>query len=111
MTKTKHTNNLPVHEVVTVLVDDPVRDKVHHPYSAFNQGFEAKEMGYIKQRNPHPRGREHDWWNIGWDEANDQGLGPSEQSPPGGSGNHLSVVGSWRDNTVGVADDASQKKY
>lgn len=54
----------------SVLVDNPSSDKVHHPYTAFNQGFRARELGVPKAGNPYYLGnREYGWWTMGYDEA------------------------------------------
>lgn len=44
MTKPKDVDEASMQFVVTVLVDDPITDNVHQPYSAFNQGFDAYEL-------------------------------------------------------------------
>jgi hypothetical protein len=60
-----------------VLIDTGGED-VHHPYSAFNQGFDAQAKGYPKSCNPYAPGAKSErfgeswWWDLGWDEAKDQ---------------------------------------
>lgn len=47
--------------------DDPTGESVHHPYSAFNQGWDAAAAGHAQERNPYrvdtPWGRA---WQDGW---------------------------------------------
>lgn len=52
--------------------DDPVGNSVHHPYSAFNQGWDAGEQGHGEWLNPYPEGRERRWWEQGWVEATEE---------------------------------------
>ena len=50
--------------------DDPKTDRVHHPYSAFNQGYDAFEAGYGKERNPYTANeRLAANWLEGWEHA------------------------------------------
>lgn len=50
--------------------DDPRGDTVHHPYSAYNQGYQAYEDGYARRLNPYVQGtRESDYWYTGFDES------------------------------------------
>lgn len=59
-------------ESLSILVDTG-GDDVHHPYSAFNQGYDAAmEHGLMRDLNPYPEGSEREWWFEGWDEATDQ---------------------------------------
>jgi ribosome modulation factor len=60
--------------VTTVLVDDPKDDTVHQPYSAFNQGFNAFELGLIRSCNPYESRTERIWWFYGYDEAKEQSM-------------------------------------
>ena len=58
--------------VTKVLIDDPVDDTVHMPYSAFNQGFDACEKLHLPiDIKPYPLGKDRDWWYMGWQEAKD----------------------------------------
>lgn len=60
------------HYPLQALVDDPIHNTVHHPYSAHIQGWDAYEMGCGKHLNPYPLDtREADWWGMGWDDASD----------------------------------------
>jgi ribosome modulation factor len=47
-------------------------DDVHHPYTAFNQGFEAFDSGFPKECNPYDDDSLKAWWDTGWDEAKEQ---------------------------------------
>lgn len=52
--------------------DDFENDTVHHPYTAFNQGYEARQCDISLSLNPYDPGtREHDAWVDGW-ETNDE---------------------------------------
>lgn len=54
------------------LEDDPTGDTVHHPYTAFNQGWAASEEGYVRGDNPYPTGsREFAAWDRGWQEEDE----------------------------------------
>lgn len=65
------------------LVDDPVGNTVHHPYSAYCQGWDAREEGHAIQRNPYDSDtRESDWWAMGWTEAGDSGHDGEEAPDP-----------------------------
>lgn len=71
-----------IEEVVLVLVDDPVSDTVHQPYSAYSQGFDAFEYGLTLDVNPYPNSREFTWWDMGWKDArsqDDDDVGPGVQ--------------------------------
>lgn len=61
------------HDPFTVLVDDPITNEVHHPYSAYNQGHDAGQLGdWTREKNPYPpESREHRWWLYGWTDAQD----------------------------------------
>ncbi|HET7322076.1 MAG TPA: hypothetical protein VFI96_06250 [Longimicrobiaceae bacterium] len=52
---------------LTAYMDDPTGATVHHPYSAFNQGWDAAEAGHPLDANPYridtPWGRA---WSDGW---------------------------------------------
>lgn len=39
--------------------------EVHHPYTAFNQGYEAFDRGYPLSCNPYEDKLEW-WWRYGW---------------------------------------------
>lgn len=57
---------------LTAYEDDPVANTVHHPYSAFNQGWDARDAGYGIDRNPYGDGtREEHFWSLGWIEADE----------------------------------------
>ena len=53
-------------------------DDVHHPYTAFNQGFAAFNQGYPDEANPYTKNSENQrfseamWWSLGWVEAMEQ---------------------------------------
>ena len=51
----------------TAYADEPhIENGVHHPYTAFNQGWDARKMGAARNLNPYvPQTREHDWWRMG----------------------------------------------
>jgi hypothetical protein len=52
------------------LVDDPLTDRVHQPYSAFNQGYDAFDLNYPDSLNPYPEeSREWRYWDNGWKTA------------------------------------------
>mgnify|MGYP003393017469 CR=1 FL=1 len=51
------------------LEDDYVHDTVHHPYTAFNQGFDARLMKIAKHKNPYRFGENSRWWADGYEEA------------------------------------------
>lgn len=60
------------HDPLMQLDDDPVDNTVHHPYSAFNQGWDAAEQGIPWSLNPYEDGtREADWWELGYEEQQD----------------------------------------
>ena len=61
---------------LAILPDDPVGNSVHHPYTAFNQGWDANDHGYLVTMNPYTDGtREAHWWRMGFIEATeDPGL-------------------------------------
>lgn len=49
------------------LEDDPQGGSVHHPYTAFNQGWDARDEGHAIDLNPYETGtREAHWWSLGW---------------------------------------------
>lgn len=50
--------------------DDPPGVEVHHPYGAFNQGWDAYEAGYALRLCPYPETcRWRAAWRQGWVEA------------------------------------------
>ena len=52
------------------LKDDPERDTVHQPFTAFNQGFDARLHHLRYSDNPYRRGSEYwRWWDIGFSEC------------------------------------------
>jgi ribosome modulation factor len=59
------------HDPLEVLIDSGGTD-VHHPYAAFNQGFDAFDRGYPVECNPYTEDRESRWWVMGWEEAKAQ---------------------------------------
>lgn len=63
------------------LADDPVGNKVHHPYTAYNQGHDAGYLGWPNDAmNPYPAdSREHRWWRMGFFDANEQDEDPLER--------------------------------
>ena len=64
---------MPLELVLSVLGDTPDTDKVHHPYTAFNQGYDArKEHGLPVDVNPYTDERLAAWWKCGWETAEDQ---------------------------------------
>jgi len=65
-------SNETIESVTTVLVDDPISDTVHQPYSAYNQGFSAFGFGVQLISNPYPQGRGYDFWDMGWKDAREQ---------------------------------------
>lgn len=93
--------------VLAILVDDPVNDTVHHPYSAWMQGFEARELGYPAEVNPYPEGSERTWWNYGWIENGEDG-GESDSADRGGD--NPEAVGGWRDDATRTASYAGKTK-
>ncbi len=50
--------------------DDPVNNTIHHPYTAFNQGWDAADTGFMLAENPYDVGR-REWrnWLQGWLDA------------------------------------------
>jgi hypothetical protein len=60
-------------ECLEKLADDPETDAVHHPYTAWCQGYDAAEFGFVRQLNPYEdKTRERFWWYLGWDEYQEQ---------------------------------------
>lgn len=57
---------------LTAMEDDGVSDAVHHPYTAFNQGFAAFDHGLSRESNPYTEDRLRSWWDMGWEEAREQ---------------------------------------
>ena len=58
------------HDPLALLLDDPETDSVHHPYTAYNQGWDAERAGINRMLNPYERGtREAEWWDNGWRES------------------------------------------
>ena len=50
--------------------DDPITNTVHHPYTAYNQGWDAADAGWHELANPYPvRSRVGIWWRMGWRDA------------------------------------------
>lgn len=63
--------------------DDPVADTVHHPYSAYNQGWDARGHGHSLTANPYEDGtREEHWWSMGWVDRDDRSEGWGGFNPP-----------------------------
>lgn len=62
-----------IESVTVCLVDDPVNDTVHQPYSAYDQGFAAFGLGVQLKANPYQQGREYNFWDMGWKDAREQG--------------------------------------
>lgn len=93
--------------VLTILIDDPVNNTVHHPFSAWNQGFEARELGYPAEVNPYPEGSERTWWNYGWIENGEDG-GESDSTDRGGD--NPEAMGGWRNNPTRTAACAGKTK-
>lgn len=56
------------------LEDDPMTDEVHHPYTAFNQGFDAGLQGIPISLNPYQDGEWKSDWDSGHEEATEQNL-------------------------------------
>jgi len=56
---------------IIAYADDPITDSVHHPYTAYNQGFDAFQEGHPIERNPYD-GRNGSWWTAGWRSAEEQ---------------------------------------
>lgn len=49
-------------------IDDAANDQVHQPYTAYCQGFDAREQEIPRSLNPYADGtREQDWWFEGYD--------------------------------------------
>lgn len=53
--------------------DDPITDRIHHPYTAFNQGYDAHEHGHAQALNPYPDGPCKTFWDDGWTTAAEEG--------------------------------------
>ena len=60
--------------------DDPVCDTVHHPYSAYNQGFDAWIEGHTPSLNPYT-GINGRFWQQGWLDAQEFGGDDGPESP------------------------------
>lgn len=67
----------------TAYADEPqIENGVHHPYTAFNQGWQAAEKGASRERNPYAEdSREWWWWNMGWHDHGDDDV-PEPSIPP-----------------------------
>ena len=65
------TDRMPESRCLEKLVDDPVNDTVHQPFSAFNQGFDAFGWGLLRNQNPYDYGTNRRWWDEGWSAAYD----------------------------------------
>jgi len=64
---------------LTALPDDPVGNTVHHPYTAYNQGWDASDRGYLVTMNPYPDDtREAHWWRMGFLESVEA---PAQEKP------------------------------
>jgi ribosome modulation factor len=69
--------------------DDPRTDRVHHPYSAYNQGWDAREAGHPVEACPYTEEHRHfgksmtwkDWWVMGWTEAGEEPDDPEVPMP------------------------------
>lgn len=49
------------------LPDDPTVEYLHHPYLAYNQGWDARDLGLGKYVNPYAiHSRNWQWWRDGW---------------------------------------------
>lgn len=67
---------MPLELVLSVLEDTPDTDKVHQPYTAFNQGYDARaEHGLPVDVNPYADEWLAKWWKDGWNTAVDQETG------------------------------------
>lgn len=68
----------------TAYADEPhIEGGVHHPYTAYNQGFDACEAGAPTYRNPyHNSAREWWWWNEGWHDCNQDDRPEPLRIPP-----------------------------
>jgi len=53
---------------LTAYPDDPTKNEVHQPYTAFNQGFDAYDAGFCIDQNPYT-GRLAGWWGDGYAKA------------------------------------------
>lgn len=72
--------------------DDPTTDAVHHPYSAYNQGWDAGERGHPRSCNPYPEGStERRFWFDGWDGEDDYER-ELDGEPPGPT---MEELGAW----------------
>lgn len=61
------------HDPMMRLEDDGQSDDVHHPYTAFNQGYDAADQGLPESLNPYQDDpREFLWWGWGYDERQEQ---------------------------------------
>lgn len=61
------------HDPLMRLDDDPENDTVHHPYSAYNQGYSAGEQDVPESLNPYEEGsREYMFWADGYDAAQEE---------------------------------------
>lgn len=54
------------------LQDDPRTDTVHHPYTAYSQGYTASKLGFCKSQCPYAYGRERRWWMNGFDDERNE---------------------------------------
>lgn len=70
------------HDPLARLKDEPrIENGVHHPYSAWLQGWAGRERGYAMERNPYEFGtREAHWWDLGWVEKRDDDGPPDPPS-------------------------------
>lgn len=55
---------------ITAYEDDPILDTVHHPYTAWSQGYDAFLEGYPESLNPYTE-RLASYWSDGYWTAHD----------------------------------------
>ena len=55
----------PKRSPIVAYSDDPLTDSVHHPFTAFNQGYDAFLCGFDISKNPY-KDKNGDWWRSGW---------------------------------------------
>ncbi|BDI33359.1 hypothetical protein CCAX7_54100 [Capsulimonas corticalis] len=51
---------------LTAYADNPAQDDIHHPYTAYNQGYDAGEKRLGADKNPYQDGKERSFWFDGY---------------------------------------------
>ena len=65
--------------------DDPIKDTVHQPYSAYLQGYEAGQQGVFSSLNPY-KGVCEMFWEEGRQDGEDEAHNQQKPAPNYGTG-------------------------